>query len=188
MRRYFLVLVLLAFLAVPSFLGASDHADPALPSEFDPELVKEPNITGLFVFPEGDQLIVIFNVFRSLSSPPPYKFEDYEFLVYMDLHSKVDFDDAQVRARYGGHVVHPEGIKPDVTIAIDVDNGNRHGMTLRGSKRYRSFEARPAVVEKDEIAAAAIGRDDVWEAVAVHVSEPRCCVCSSWVAQSCPHV
>lgn len=130
MRSSFVLLAVLACLLGPAALPASDHADPALPSEFDPSLVKEPNITGLFVFPEGDQLVVIYNVFRSLSAPAPYELERYEFVVYMDLHSKLDFSDAEVRARYGGHVVHPEGIAPDVTISIELSNE----ATLAGKK------------------------------------------------------
>lgn len=122
MRSPFVLLVVLASFFGPPALTASDHADPALPAEFDPSLVKEPNITGLFVFPKDDQLVVIFNVFRSLSTPAPYELEKYEFVVYMDLHSKLDFGDAQVRARYGGHVVHPEGIQPDVTITIGLSD------------------------------------------------------------------
>ena len=122
MRSRFAMLALLGLTLAPAALWASDHADPALPAEFDPSLVKEPNITGLFVFPKDDQLVLVYNVFRSLSTAPPYNFENYEFVIYMDLHSKINFDDEQVRARYGGHVVHPEGIKPDVTITIDISN------------------------------------------------------------------
>ena len=122
MRRCFTWLALLGLCLAPGALWASDHADPALPSEFDPALVKEPNITGLFVFPKDDRLVLIFNVFRSLSSPAPYNFEDYEFEIYMDLDSKIDYTDEQIRARYGGHVVHPEGIDPEATITIQVSN------------------------------------------------------------------
>jgi len=113
---------LFAFFGAPAALPASDHADPALPAEFDPSLVAEPNITGLFVFPKDDQLVLIYNVFRSLSSPAPYELDQYEFVIYMDLHSKINYDDVQVNARYGGHVVHPEGISPDVTITIGLDD------------------------------------------------------------------
>jgi hypothetical protein len=122
MRCFVALLVLASLFLAPAVLRASDHADPALPAEFDPSLVKEPNITGLFVFPEGDQLVLIFNVFRSLSAPPPYQLEDYEYVLYLDLHSKIDYSDEQIRARYGGHVVHPEGISPDATITVSISN------------------------------------------------------------------
>lgn len=122
MSRLFTVLLFALLSLLAPRVSASDHADPALPAEFDPSLVKEPNITGLFVFPKGDRLVLVYNVFRSLSSPPPYQFEDYEFLVYMDLHSQIDYSNAEIRARYGGEVVNPAGIKPDVTINIHIDN------------------------------------------------------------------
>lgn len=122
MRRYFVLLVLTSLFFAPVSLWASDHADPALPSEFDPSLVKEPNITGLFVFPKDDQLVLVFNVYRSLTIAPPYDLEDYEFVVYLDLHSKIDYSNPDINARYGGHVVHPEGIAPDVTINIQLSN------------------------------------------------------------------
>lgn len=125
MKRSFVLLVfcalLSALLAGSAPVSASDHADPALPAEFDPSLVKEPNITGLFVFPKDDRLVLIFNVFRSLSTPAPYQLDEYEYVIYMDLHSKINYDDAEIRARYGGHVVHPEGISPDVTITLGLD-------------------------------------------------------------------
>lgn len=130
MRSFVVLLALASLCFAPAALWASDHADPALPSEFDPSLVKEPNITGLFVFPEGDQLVLVFNVYRSLSIAPPYDLEDYEFVVYADLHSKIDYSNADINARYGGHVVHPEGISPDVTIDIQLSNQ----ATLAGKK------------------------------------------------------
>lgn len=122
MSRLFALFVAVWFSLLAVQASASDHADPALPAEFDPSLVKEPNITGLFVFPKGDRLVLVYNVFRSLSSPPPYNFEDYEFVVYMDLHSQIDYNNAEIRARYGGEVVNPQGIKPDATITIRINN------------------------------------------------------------------
>lgn len=122
MRSLCALLAVLGLLLAPAALPASDHADPALPSELNPELTREPNITGLFVFPDKDQLVLVFNVYRALTIPPPYHLEDYDFLVYLDLHSKIDYSDAGINARYGGHVVHPEGIKPDVTIQLKLSN------------------------------------------------------------------
>ncbi len=143
MRSLFALLAVLGLCLAPAALLASDHADPALPAELDPSLVREPNITGLFVFPKGDQLVLVYNVFRSLSSPPPYHFEDYEFVVYMDLHSKINYDDTMIRARYGGHVVHPEGIKPDATITIHISNqAELAGKEVEGLKNP---EAHPLV-------------------------------------------
>src|SRR5882724_12549042 len=55
----------------PVGLQASDHADPVALKH------PETNITGLFFFPQGDQMILIFNVRRSLRNPKPYTLEPY---------------------------------------------------------------------------------------------------------------
>lgn len=114
-RTVFLVLI---FLLLPYSSYASDHADPI---SLDPE-EQEPNITGLFFFPEGENMIVIFNVRRSLTAAPPYNFKPYEFTVNMDMHSKLSFDNAEDRARYGGTVVSPDGIDADAAIKIRLNN------------------------------------------------------------------
>ena len=49
------------FTLAPSLLEASDHADPTALKE------PESNITDLFFFPQGDQMILVFNVRRSLT-------------------------------------------------------------------------------------------------------------------------
>ena len=60
-RTIFMALSLL----LPAFaVYASDHADPI---GIDPTK-QEPNITGLFFFPDGDDMIVIFNVRPSLTA------------------------------------------------------------------------------------------------------------------------
>ncbi len=121
--RYCFALILASFLGLlPRTLSASDHADPALPAEFKPELAREPNLTGLFTFPEGDRLVLVLGTYASLSIDPPYELDRYEFVVYIDLDSAVDYSDAQMRARYGGRVIHPERISPEVTITIRLDN------------------------------------------------------------------
>jgi hypothetical protein len=107
----------LVFLAiVPSAALASDHADPVI--VVDPNA----NITGLFFFPKGDQMIAILNVRRALTAPPPYDLEPYEYIINMDLHSKVSLDDVANNARYGGTVMNPGGISPDVQIKIHLNN------------------------------------------------------------------
>ena len=79
-------------------------------------------ITDLFAFPDGEQMIVILNTRRALTTPPPYQLEPFEFAIFMDLHTKVTVDNAEERARYGGSIANPEGIKPDVTIKIRLKN------------------------------------------------------------------
>lgn len=55
-----------AALFTPSIVRASDHADPLHLT--DPYA----NITGLFIFPKGDQYVMVFNVRKSLVGPKPY--------------------------------------------------------------------------------------------------------------------
>jgi hypothetical protein len=109
----FLVLVLSL---LPTALNSSDHADPVNLE------VLESGITDLFAFPDGEQMIVMLNTRRALTTPPPYQLEPFEFAIYMDLHSKVTIDNAEERSRYGGSIAKPEGIKEDVTIKIRLKN------------------------------------------------------------------
>src|SRR6266571_233714 len=113
-RKSIGIFVLAALVCVA--VEASDHADPVVLT--DPNA----NITGLFFFPKGDQMIAILNVRRSLTAPPPYELGPYEYVINMDLHSKVTLDDAGNNARYGGTVVNPGGISPDVQIKIHLNN------------------------------------------------------------------
>jgi hypothetical protein len=114
-RVLFLVFSLLFF----PFAGhASDHADPF---KIGPD-EQAANLTGLFFFPEGDQLIVILDVRRSLTEAPPYILDPFEFTINMDTHSKVTFTNAQDLARYGGTIVNPDGILPDISIKIRLNN------------------------------------------------------------------
>src|SRR6516225_2228260 len=77
--------------ALVQFAIASDHADPMWLAEDE----QEANITGLFFFPDGDRMVVIFNVRRALTGPPPYNLEPFEYNVHMDTHTKVSFDKAE---------------------------------------------------------------------------------------------
>jgi hypothetical protein len=111
------VLALVATLTMlPVAVQASDHADPMT--------LKEPlsNITGLFFFPKGDQMILILNVRRALTAPKPYQLQPFSYVVHMDLHSKVTYDDPDFKARYGGTVVNPSGISDDVTITFRLND------------------------------------------------------------------
>lgn len=114
--RPILILVFALLALVPRAGVASDHADPMdLTDPFS-------NITGLFFFPHGDQMIVVFNVRRALTAPKPYALAAYSYVVHMDLHSPVSFDNAEDRARYGGTVPKPEGLKSDVTITFHLND------------------------------------------------------------------
>ena len=116
----FLALAALA----PRVVQASDHADPMILENPDA------NITGLFFFPKGDQMILVLNVRRALTAPKPYNLEGIEFVVHMDLHSQVTFDSNEDRARYGGTIVKPDGLTSDVTIKFQLNNDT----TVKGGK------------------------------------------------------
>jgi len=111
------LITLLALLALlPSAIRASDHADPL--NLKDPEA----NITDLFFFPRGDQMILIFNVRRSLLNPKPYNLEPYEYVINMDFTTPVTFDNDSERARYGGTIAAPEKIHSDAAITVRLNN------------------------------------------------------------------
>lgn len=98
-------------------VNASDHADPIKLS--DP---LEPDLTGLFAFPYGDNLILVLNTYRGLTFDGPYNLEPFEFRIHLDWDSKLDFTDPANRARYGGTVVDPSAINADAVIALRLDN------------------------------------------------------------------
>jgi hypothetical protein len=116
MKKCGILFLSLAALFFPAALNSSDHADPIVLE------VLESGITDLFAFPDGDQLIVMLNVRRALTAPPPYQLEPFEYAIYMDVHSEVTVDNAQHKARYGGTIKNPDGIKEDVTIKIRLKN------------------------------------------------------------------
>jgi hypothetical protein len=107
---------LLVFFSYAAY--ASDHADPFKISAEE----QAANLTGLFFFPKGDQYILILDIRRSLTAAPPYVLEPFEFDINMDTHSEVTFNNPEDRARYGGTIVNPEGILPDVNIKIRLNN------------------------------------------------------------------
>ena len=109
-----LVLAAIGWDSVPA--RASDHADPSGITDL------ETDITDLFFFPDGDRYVLILDVRPSLVTPGPYDLSGNEFMVYMDLDSKVTFDNAADRARYGGTVVSPGGIGADVTISLQLND------------------------------------------------------------------
>jgi hypothetical protein len=136
--RLLCVLIGLALLALgPPAIRASDHADPL--NLQDPEA----NITDLFFFPRGDQMILIFNVRRSLLNPKPYNLEPYEYVINMDLTTPVTFDKDSERARYGGTIATPEKIHADAAITVHLNNdATLKSIAYRGLKetdRIRTF-------------------------------------------------
>lgn len=116
MKRASILFLALTLSLLPAALDSSDHADPIVLEAL------EAGITDLFAFPDGDQMIVMLNVRRALTAPPPYQLEPFEYAIYMDIHNEVTLDDAQHKARYGGTIKNPKGIKEDVTIKIRLKN------------------------------------------------------------------
>lgn len=106
---------LLFLLAAVSAL-ASDHADPAVLA------TKEAGLTDLFFFPQGDNYIAMLCVRPALSENPPYNLEPFTYRINFDLHTQLSFANAADKARYGGTVVNPSGIKADASITYTLNN------------------------------------------------------------------
>ncbi len=117
-KQLFAALLLFFALLIPGTGRASDHADPMWLAEDE----QEANITGLFFYPDGDRWIAILDVRRSLIGAPPYNLEPFEYNIHLDFHTKLRFDNAEDVARYGGTIVAPEGIAPDATIRLRLNN------------------------------------------------------------------
>ena len=115
MRKALLLLVVLSIVVAGAAYG-SDHADPAVLK------VKEQGITDLFFFPHGDNYIVMMSAFPKLSANPPYKLDGVEYVINFDLHTQLSFTNAADKARYGGTVINPSGIKADASIKYTLNN------------------------------------------------------------------
>jgi hypothetical protein len=149
--RPLLILFASLFIFVSPALRASDHADPTIVTP-DPEA----NITDLFFFPKGDQMIVIFNVRRALTNPKPYNTMPYDYVIHMDLATPVSLDDEPdypgFRARYGGRVTKPQDIHDDVKITLHLNNDT--------SLKDKTFEGQRPLKNTDAIKIYTGVRDD----------------------------
>lgn len=115
-RQGLLAGLIMACLGWGGVANASDHADPS--NLMGPES----NITDLFFFPDGDRLILIFNVRRALSTKPPYNLSPYTYEVNLDLTTPVSFDNPGDVARYGGTVTAPAKLHADAKVRIRLNN------------------------------------------------------------------
>lgn len=115
-RRLLMPLMVVVAVLVPSLVAASDHADPL--NLTDPEA----NITDLFFYPDGEDMILTFDVRRSLRKPKPYKLSEYLYQIHMDFTTPVTFGKPDDLARYGGTIETPRLIHPDVTISIRLND------------------------------------------------------------------
>ena len=130
MKTLHRLLIRFILLLLPICTSASDHADPQwlAADSFG-------NITGLFFYPEGDQMIAILDVRRALTIAPPYQLEPIEYTIHMDLHSQITFDNAENLARYGGTITKPEGIADDITLTFRLnDDVTLKEKTFKGLK------------------------------------------------------
>ena len=100
---------------------ASDHADPMILQ------APNSNITGLFFFPEGDQMILILNVRRALTAAAPYDLAGIDFVVHMDLH-----DAGRQRLFQGQPVPQFEQVVVDRVVPGIEGTGQEPGEDLHG--------------------------------------------------------
>lgn len=142
MRSIIKMLICLCFTLAATPMGASDHADPAWLSNGR----QEANLTGLFFYPKDDRYIIILDTRPTLTAAPPYNLAPYVFTVNIDTHSQIRFKssedfqcnvmppsrgnaDVQLQngnyCRYGGTVVEPTGIRPDISFVMALDNSAR---------------------------------------------------------------
>jgi hypothetical protein len=138
-----LIVVVALFALAPPGIRASDHADPISLEE------PESNLTDLFFYPSGDRMILILCVRRALTTPGPYNLAPFEYAVHFDLQSRVTFDSEEDRARYGGTIADPGGLRPDATIRLRLNDD----ATLKET----SFEG---LTDPDRIRVYAGVRDD----------------------------
>ena len=117
LRRWAVAAAATVLLIVP--VRASDHADPI---DILRRMELEGGITDLFVFPDRGKLIVVLCVRRALTQTLKLNLEPYTYAIHMDLKNTVAYDNDQEVARYGGSVVKPENISPDVTISFRLRN------------------------------------------------------------------
>ncbi len=129
-----LSLCFLLFLLSAS-INASDHADPISLKK----LIS--GITGLFVFPKDDKLILVLGVRRGLSFDGPYDLQPYLYTINMDLNAAVRFDDAEDLARYGGTLENPAAITANVSIQFSLEqHAQIKGQKITGLSHLEGIE------------------------------------------------
>jgi hypothetical protein len=116
LRRYLSMLIASLALCWTQPAFTSDHADPIWLRH------SEAGLTGLFVFPQGDQLIFILGIRPRLTQSPPFELEDYEYSIMIDQHTPLTFDSQQDRLRYGGTIADSTTIAPDVTMSFKLND------------------------------------------------------------------
>lgn len=131
------VLILVAIVGSLSTLSASDHADPIALRH------NEAGITDLFAFesPDGESLVLVLCAARALTDETALPLTPITYRLWIDCDSRVHFDDPDINARYGGKIVRPEKIEPEVCLAFRLqDDGTLADREVTG---FRSNELLP---------------------------------------------
>ncbi len=103
---------------------AADHGSPLHP----PELwVEEARLSGLFAFPDEKtkSLVLILTFFKKVEVKEEQEFDKVEYGIYMDLTSKVSYENLSEVSQYGGTVIEPKKIKEDVSIKFKLDSNRK---------------------------------------------------------------
>lgn len=118
------LLCALCVAAVPAW--ASDHDDTPLLKQLGRH---DARITDLFAFRRGERFVLIVCTNPAIpASVKEYRFPpDLTLRIFLDNHTPVSYDDPVDYARFGGTVLRPAQIRPDVKLEVTFDgDGNPH--------------------------------------------------------------
>jgi len=173
------------YLAAISVLSLALASVPALASDHDdtPLLKALPRhdarITDLHAFTAGDHLVVVLATDPTI--PPgvtSYVYpEDLHLWLNIDTDSEVTFDVPADVATYGGTIVRPERIRPEITFHVSFENGTPRLRTKGLSKAGReSLQFFVGLRDDPFIRGPRIGRNSaalVFELPLAHVVEDQ---------------
>jgi hypothetical protein len=114
--------ILIATLVIAAPAVGSDHDDTPLLKAIPRH---EARITDLHVFTVGDRLVLSLTTDPTIPpSVTSYAFpEDLHLWINVDTDSAVTFDDADDLAQFGGTIVRPERIRPEIVFHVSFENG-----------------------------------------------------------------
>jgi len=121
---------LVAALSLAGGAFAADHGDTPLLSAIPRNDAK---ISDFFAFVRGDELVLALGT--NVAIPPSattYTFPaDLTLRIHIDNDSKVSFDDAALNESYGGDIVFPKKIAPEIVIEVTFEEGSP-ALTVEG--------------------------------------------------------
>jgi hypothetical protein len=103
-------------------IESADHGDaPALGNVFR----NDAKLTDLFAFKDNNQLVVVLCADPNIPvGATGYAFQDdVTFEINIDHSTDVSYEDASANALYGGTVINPENIHPDIKFTITFEDG-----------------------------------------------------------------